>query len=202
MASVIEDIIDELEEYIESCKPAMLSNTNIIVNKDEIDALLDELRSKTPDEIRRYQKIINNKEAILADAQKRADAIIAQAQIETDELVSEHQIMQQAYARANEVVMVATKQADEILSKATTDANNIRTSAMAYTDDLLSNIQSIISGTIDTTLARNESYVHTMQEYLNMVVSNRNELNPGANVLETADNINMPASIDVPDELF
>ena len=58
MSSRIEQLIDELEEYIESCKPKFMSNSEIIVNKDEIDELIRELRMKTPDEIRRYQKII------------------------------------------------------------------------------------------------------------------------------------------------
>ena len=69
---------------------------------------LRELRMKTPDEIKRYQKIIANKDAILADAQAKADSMIEEAQIQTNELVSEHEIMQQAYAQANEIVTAAT----------------------------------------------------------------------------------------------
>lgn len=122
MSSRMEQIIEEIEEYIDSCKFQPLSSTKILVNKEELEELLTELRMKTPEEIKRYQKIISNKEAILADAQAKADAIIAQAQVQTTELVNEHQIMQQAYAQANEVVMIATKQAQEILDKATSDS--------------------------------------------------------------------------------
>nr|WP_330420380.1 hypothetical protein [Roseburia sp. AF25-25LB] len=99
MSSRMEQIIEEIEEYIDNCKYQPLSSTKIVVNKDELEELLTELKMKTPEEIKRYQKIISNKEAILADAQAKADAIIAQAQVQTSELVSEHQIMQQAYAR-------------------------------------------------------------------------------------------------------
>ena len=74
MSSRIEQIIEEIEEYIDSCKFQPLSTTKIIVNKDQIDELLRELRMKTPDEIKRYQKIIANKDAILADAQAKADS--------------------------------------------------------------------------------------------------------------------------------
>ena len=137
MSSRMEQIIEEIEEYIDNCKYQPLSSTKIVVNKDELEELLTELKMKTPEEIKRYQKIISNKEAILADAQAKADAIIAQAQVQTSELVSEHQIMQQAYAQANEVVMIATKQAQEILDKATNDANNIRMGAIQYTDSSL-----------------------------------------------------------------
>ena len=54
MSSKIEQIIEEIEEYIDGCKPQALSKTNIIVNKEEIEELLRELRMKTPEEIKRY----------------------------------------------------------------------------------------------------------------------------------------------------
>ena len=50
MSSRIEQIIDEIDEFIESCKFQPLSATKIIVNKEEIEELLRELRLKTPDE--------------------------------------------------------------------------------------------------------------------------------------------------------
>ena len=180
MASRIEEIIEEIEDYIDSCKPSAFSSSKIVVNRDELEGLLEELRTKTPDEIKRSQKIISNKEAILADAQSKADAIIAQAQIQTNELVSEHQIMQQAYAQANEVVMIATKNAQEMLDKATEDANNIRLSAISYTDDLLKKIEDVLVSSMDTTRARTDSYLASMQGFLDVVISNRMELSSGS----------------------
>ncbi len=94
MSSKIEQIIEEIEEYIDGCKPQTLSKTNIVVNKEEIEELLRELRMKTPEEIRRYQKVLANRDAILADAQAKAEAIIKEANIHTSELVNEHEIMQ------------------------------------------------------------------------------------------------------------
>lgn len=185
MSSKIEQIIDEIEDYIDSCKPHTFSSTKIIVNREEMDELLTELRMKTPEEIKRYQKIISNQEAILADAKAKAEAIIAQAQIKTDELVSEHQIMQQAYAQANEVVMIATKQAQEILDNATNDANNIRLGAIAYTDDMLKNLEASLTGAIETSRARSESLLGSLQGFLDIVTANRAELAPEQMVKET-----------------
>ena len=154
MSSKMEQIIEEIEDYIDGCKPSPISRNKILVNREQLEELLSELRTKTPEEVKRYQKIISNKEAILADAQAKADQIIAQAQIQTNELVSEHQIMQQAYAQANEVVQIATKQAQEILDSATNEANNLRMSAMAYTDSQLKSIEDILTGSIETSKAR------------------------------------------------
>ena len=178
MTSRIEQIISEIEEYVDSCKFQPLSNTKIIVNKEELEELLTELRMKTPDEIKRYQKIISNKDAILADAQAKAEEILAQAQIQTNELVSEHQIMQQAYAQANEVVSIATNQAQEILDKATEDANSIRMGAIAYTDDMLKNLEASLTGAIETSKARSESLIGALQGFLDIVTANRAELVP------------------------
>ena len=111
MSSRIEQLIDEIEEYIEGCKPKFMSSTEIIVNKDEIDELLRELRMKTPDEIKRYQKIISNKEAILNDAKAKAEALINEATVHTNELINEHEIMQRAYAEANSIIEQANAQA-------------------------------------------------------------------------------------------
>ena len=176
MSSRIEQLIDEIEDYIDGCKYQPLSKTNIIVNKEEIDELLRELRMKTPDEIKRYQKIIANKDAILADAQSKADSMIEEAQIHTSELVSEHEIMQQAYAQANEIVTAATEQAQEILDHATRDANDIRIGAMQYTDDLLANAESIIGHTLDSYTTKYDGLVNSLQECYDMVRNNRSEL--------------------------
>lgn len=178
MSSRIEQLIDEIEEYIDGCKYQPLSNSKIIVNKEEIDELLRELRMKTPDEIKRYQKIISNKEAILNDARAKAEALINEATIHTNELINEHEIMQQAYAQANEVVTMATHQAQEILDNATTEANNVRAAAMQYTDDILANVENLITQTMKMTSEHYESFMAGLNQYNDVVNANRVELNP------------------------
>ena len=56
--SKIEQIITEIEEYIDNCKFQPLSTTKIVVNKDDIDELLAELRLRTPDEIKNNKRVI------------------------------------------------------------------------------------------------------------------------------------------------
>jgi len=183
MSSRIEQIIEEIEEYIDrDCKYQPLSTTKIIVNKEHLEELLRELRLKTPDEIKRYKKIIANRDAILADAQSKADNMIAEAQLQTTELVSEHEIMQQAYSQANEIVTQAHNQAQEILDNATTDANAIRLNAIQYTDDLLANAESIIGHTLDSYTNKYDGLINSLQECYEVVRTNRSELEiPGTN---------------------
>jgi hypothetical protein len=86
--------------------------------------------------------------------------------------------MQQAYAQANEVVMIATKQAQEILDKATNEANSIRMMAMNYTDGQLKSLEDILTNSIDTSRARYESLINSLQGFLDVVSANRAQLFP------------------------
>ena len=178
MTSRIEQIIEEIEEYIDNCNFQPLSKKNIVVNKEEMEELLRELRMKTPEEIKRYQKMLANKDAILADAQAKADAIVNQANLQLTEMISEQEIMKQAYAQANAVVEAATVQAQEILNNATADANEIRMSAMQYTDSMLANMQSIIQNTLESYNTRYASLVNSLNGYYEMIQENRMELAP------------------------
>ena len=199
MSSRIEQLIDEIEDYIDGCKYQALSKTNIIVNKEEIDELLRELRMKTPDEIKRYQKIITNKEAILNDARAKAEALIKDATVQTTELINEHEIMQQAYAQANEVVRMATMQAQEILNNATMEANGVRTSAMQYLDDMLANLENVMTATLATTTEHYESFYNTINNYCETVKANRAELRPVEveQMLKEAEGDGEPAELDL-----
>ena len=185
MSSRIEQLIDELEEYIESCKPKFMSNSEIIVNKDEIDELLRELRMRTPDEIKRYQKIISNKDAILNDARAKAQALIDEATVHTNELISEHEIMQQAYAQANGIVATAASQAREILDKATIEANELRTQASRYTEDRLAELESIVSSALKSSRADYDKLMGSLGQYHDMIQANLRSLSPAEELEES-----------------
>lgn len=178
MSSRIEQIIEEIEEYVDSCKFQPLSSTKIIVNKEELEELLRELRMKTPDEIKRYQKIISNKDAILEDAQQKADAIIADAQAKADRIVSESEVMQKALEQSNLLLEQTNAQAQELIDNATEDSNNIRMSAISYTDEMLENLEKIMNHTLDTSGQRYNNFINSIQSCLDVVTRNRSELSP------------------------
>lgn len=199
MSSKIEQLIDEIEEFIDGCKYKALSNTQIIVDKEQIDELLRELRMKTPEEIKRYQKIISNKEAILADAREKAASLINEATVHTNELINEHEIMQQAYAQANEVVTLATNQAQEILDTATIEANTMREAAMRYTDDMLANVENIIAQSMEGAAFRYEQLMTGLNNCYETVKANRAELFPMAGLedLVEEEGTTEPKGIDI-----
>ncbi len=193
MSSRIEQLIEEIETYIDGCKYQPFSNTKIVVDKEEIDSLLRELRSKTPEEIKRYQKIISNKEAILNDARQKAQGLLDEAQAHTNELISEHEIMRQAYEQANLVVSAAAKQAQDLVDKAQIEANQMKNSAVTYTDTLLAQVELVLTKALDSTNTHYEAMLTDLTNYCESVKSNRDELRPSLTVAQAAAAISQQA---------
>ncbi len=184
--SRIEQLIGEIEEYIDSCKYQPLSNTRILVNKEEMEELLVELRLRIPEEIKKYQKIISQQEAILTDAKNQAENILKDAQSQTAEMVSENQIMQQAQQKANELVQQARNTADGIINNAIIEANNIRSSAIRYTDEMLASLETIIRRGMDESRSHFDEMSGSLQNTFKIITSNRAELQQAfQNVQET-----------------
>jgi cell division septum initiation protein DivIVA len=178
MSSKIEQMIDQIEDFIDSCRYQTFSKTNIIVDKDELDALLEELRAKVPDEIRHYQRIVANKEAILEDARRKADEMINEANVHSNELVNEHEIMQQAYAQANDIVRMATQQGQDILDKAMSEANGYKEAANQYMDSMLADLEKSTVSAQNNLTAIFHNFYDEMSDYIDTVRQNRAELSP------------------------
>lgn len=204
-ATKIEQLIDDIEDYIESCKPKMLSSDIILVNKDEIMELLRDLRMKTPDEIKRYQQIIANRDGILNKARADAAELINEASIHTSQLVSESEIMQQAQLRADELLQAATAQAQEILDQAVIEANAMRQAAIAYTDGQLRDMENRLSHAVDVAALNYDKLIAQLNEDIDAIRANREQLYP-AQTDDTEDDgqmeLNMePLDDGMPDDL-
>lgn len=148
----------------------------VVVPKDELYDLVDELRLKVPDEIKRCQKMIANRDAIIADAEERAAKIIADAKQQAEALVHDSEIMRQAYLQANEMVSRATQQADGIMQAVNRDAEQIRTGALAYTNDMLGEIERVMTAAYDDTRNKTEALLNSLHQNLEIVSENRREL--------------------------
>ena len=176
MTSKIEQTIEDMEQLVSSCKFKAFSTTQIIVDKEEIESLIDELRKRAPEEIKQYQKIISNREAIINDAKAKAQDLINQASAQTSELISQHEIMLKAYEQANQIVDEAIYKAQEIMDDATLEANELKMSAMQYTDSLLAQVEDIVGHYLGQTNTKYNEMMNSLNECYDVVRSNRQEL--------------------------
>ena len=173
----IEEMISEIEIFIDSCKYKPLSSSMIIVPKDDLEQMLNELKLKLPNEIERCKKIMRNKEAILADARTRADSIITESVAEANKLVDQSQIVELANIRANEILDMARSQADQIVNEANADANEIRLGSMYYTKDKLTEVSNYINATLEAEKTNYDNLIQSLQSNLDIVLNNTNEIN-------------------------
>ncbi|MBQ4474241.1 MAG: ATPase [Lachnospiraceae bacterium] len=175
-SSRIEELIEDIYEFVESCKMQPLSSTKVVVPKDDLYDLLDELRLSTPDEVKKFQKIIANRDAILNDAEAKANQMIREAENQVQQMISEHEITKDAYARADSIISQATAEAAQIRAEANDEASQVRKAAMGYTGDMLNNLESILATAVNDTQNYYENLLDALQSNHQTVVSNRNEL--------------------------
>lgn len=174
--SRIEQLIEDIYDFIESCRPQALSQTKVVVPKDELYDLLDELRLRTPDEIKRYQKIIANRDAIIADAERKSQLIQDEAREKAKDLVNENEIMQQAYFQANELVQNASAQADSLMKNATREAEQLRMGALNYTNDILKEVDRLLSNAYKESKEFSDVLVNSLKSNAELVRANRAEI--------------------------
>lgn len=182
----IEDMINEIEIYVDSCKYQPLSSSKIVIPKEEMMSMLKELRMKIPSEIERCQKIMRNKEAILAEARSQAEKVASNAVQQASYLVDEHEIVQAANIRAEEIMATAQDMAQEMVDQANQEAEGIRVAAMEYTRDNLVNIEQLLHQNLVEETNKYNELLDIYQDHLNAITTNRQEVESSLGLGEPA----------------
>ncbi len=174
--SRIEQKIGDIYEFIESCKMQALSSTKVVVPKNELYDLLDDLHRDVPEEIKRYQKILNQRDEILEDAENKASALLLEAEEQYKAMVEEHSIMQQAYQQAEDTIAQANAEADHILEAARRQADEICNGAIYYTTDMLEMAEKTIARAYESTMNNSRALETALSGHLEIIRRNKAEL--------------------------
>lgn len=174
--SRIEQAIDEIYNYVEGCKPSKLAPSKVVVDREQLYDLLDELRLCAPEEIKRYQKIINNRDGILNEAQQRAEDMVAQAQNQTAQILDQSEIVQTAYQRAEDIMKQATEEAQSLVNQADAESTQMRKAALMYTNDLLSEAQQHIEESLREMDNKSRMLSSAMKNSIQLIKTNKEEL--------------------------
>ena len=122
-------LIDRLEELFNESKNIPLTR-NVMVDEDRMLDIIDQMRIAIPEEVKKAQQLLGQRDRVLAQAQEEANRTIEIARQKADQLVTKDMIMQEASRRA-----------ELILSQARTDAESIRGDADVYVIDSLTQLQ-------------------------------------------------------------
>lgn len=106
-------LVDRLEELFNESRPIPLTH-NVIVDEDRILEIIDQMRISIPEEVKKAQQILAQRDRILAQAQEEANRTIALAKQKAEELMARDAIVQAAQARAEQILAQARADGDAI----------------------------------------------------------------------------------------
>ena len=155
----IEELIEEIEVYVDNCKTAgvLSSGSMIKINREELLAMLDEVRTRLPKELAESRQ-----ESIIADAKARAERIVKDAAKEAGVMIDDNEIVALANMRADSIVKDAQKAADELNGKARETAREVQTGALQYTQNMLEGLEYMYS----TIIKEEKEYFNSVLEKL------------------------------------
>lgn len=95
-------LIDRLEEILNESRPIPLTHT-VLVDEDKVLDLIDQMRVAIPEEVKKAQQVLAQRDRILAQAQEEANRTLALARERSEQMVEREAIVQAAQARASDV---------------------------------------------------------------------------------------------------
>ena len=110
-------LVDRLEELFNSGFHIPLTNETV-VNEERFLELIDQLRIAIPDEVKKAQQVMGQKERYLAQAQEEAQRTVNIARERVESLVQKDSITSAAEARAEQIVDQAREDAAAIRGEA------------------------------------------------------------------------------------
>ncbi len=106
-------LVDRLEEVIKGSTQLPFSGIRL-VDERHIWPLLDQMRISIPEEVRRAERTIREKDRTMAQAQEETERIIALARSEAAQLTAEHTVVQAAEERTVAIRVEAEQEAESI----------------------------------------------------------------------------------------
>lgn len=122
-------LIDRLEELFNESKPIWFTHS-VIIDEDRMLDIIDQMRVSIPEEIKKAQQILAQKDRILAQAQEEASRTLTLAREKSEGLVDKDEIVKAAQVRA-----------EQIIAQSRSECDVIRKEADAYVLDTLSRME-------------------------------------------------------------
>jgi len=158
------DYLDEIEEVLDASKTIPFSG-KVSVEKERILEVLSEIRLHLPDDIKQAQRILNDHDKILADAEHKAIAILEAADAEARLMTNSHELFKRA-----------SEQSTEIIEEAKKNARDLRAGASAYVDEKLEDAEKHVKEFMANMDAQHKRIMEYYTQTIDILYENRQEL--------------------------
>ena len=140
-------LVDRLEELFNESRPIWLTHS-VIVDEDRMLDLIDQMRVAIPEEIKKAQQVVSQRDRVLAQAKEEANRTISLAREKAEKKLEDNEIIQSAKIRA-----------EQILDQAHKDASATQREADKYILESLTNLEI----TLDRLLSQVRNGINTLQ---------------------------------------
>jgi cell division septum initiation protein DivIVA len=134
--SVLEDLLHQLEEIVQTARGMPLSSS-VLVNRQDVVDIIETLKRSLPDELAKARSIMRDADDVVERARHEGRRLYEQGKVERDRMVSK-----------TEVVEAATREAERILAQAEMHARRIRGEAEQYVESKLATFEIMLSKTL------------------------------------------------------
>lgn len=118
-------LLEYLQEIVETASKVPITG-KIVLDKKEILEVIDQIVNYLPDEFKKAQWVLTEKERILSEARKEYEVVKKETMEMLKKQVENHDITKEAKIRAQEIIAAAQR-----------DAKSMRLGARDYADEIL-----------------------------------------------------------------
>lgn len=153
--SAIYEYLKRLEICLEKGFP-ILPNYLIAVKIKEIETIVDTIYASLPTEVQEARALLRRREELQIEAQQKAEKIIVDAKNEKERMLSESTLLIEVQQQAEQIIAETKAECEKIKRQALEDAENFRIQAAddamrtrenanEYVENLLSNLEQVLS---------------------------------------------------------
>jgi cell division septum initiation protein DivIVA len=119
----------ELRGLVEEARPVPMS-TSVVVNRGVLLERIDELTAEVESTLAESRRVLDERDAVVADGRRAAERVVADAHRERQQLVSD-----------TDVFRVAQREADTVLARSKAEAETLRRETDEYVDAKLATFE-------------------------------------------------------------
>ncbi len=132
-------LVDRLEELFNESRPIPLTHS-VVVDEDRVLEIIDQMRISIPDEVRKAQQVLAQRDRVMAQAQEEANRTLNLAKRRGEESLSRDSVVEAAHERA-----------EQILDQARADSEAMRSDADEYSVESLAALEDELNRLINQT---------------------------------------------------
>lgn len=168
-------LLEYLADLIEQGKKVPITG-KVVVDKGELIEVIDEILNHLPDEFKKAQWVVNEKNRIISEAKKEHETMKEQTAEMMQKQVENHNIVKEAQLKAQEIVSLAQREAKEIRLNARDYADEILTQlekemeevSATMVESIKTDVESITSKLYDDINKTSSSIRNNVKELRNM----------------------------------